>query len=49
MIRVGCCGWPVGREEYFRHFGLVEIQESYVLFNNSAMFEDTRRFMALLA
>lgn len=29
MIRVGCCGWPVGREEYFRHFGLVEIQESF--------------------
>jgi uncharacterized protein YecE (DUF72 family) len=32
MIRVGCCGWPVGREEYFRHFGLVEIQESFYNF-----------------
>jgi uncharacterized protein YecE (DUF72 family) len=29
MNRVGCCGWPVKREEYFRHFSLVEIQESF--------------------
>lgn len=29
MIRVGCCGWPVRREEYYRHFSLVEIQESF--------------------
>lgn len=29
MIRVRCCGWPVRREEYFRHFGLMEIQESF--------------------
>ncbi len=29
MIRVGCCGWPVRREEYFRHLSLVEIQESF--------------------
>jgi uncharacterized protein YecE (DUF72 family) len=29
MNRVGCCGWPVRREEYFRHFSLVEIQESF--------------------
>jgi uncharacterized protein YecE (DUF72 family) len=29
MIRVGCCGWLVGREEYYRRFSLVEIQESF--------------------
>jgi len=22
MIRVGCCGWPVGRVEHFKHFAL---------------------------
>ena len=29
MIRVGCCGWPVRREEYSRYFSLVEIQEGF--------------------
>lgn len=28
-IRVGCCGWPVARERYFRALGLVEIQQSF--------------------
>ncbi|MCX7911930.1 MAG: DUF72 domain-containing protein [Dehalococcoidales bacterium] len=28
-IRVGCCGFPSGRKEYFRHFKLVEIQQTF--------------------
>jgi uncharacterized protein YecE (DUF72 family) len=28
-IRVGCCGWPVGRSRYFATFNLVEIQETF--------------------
>lgn len=29
MIRVGCCGWPVGRRTYVTEFDLVEIQQSF--------------------
>jgi uncharacterized protein YecE (DUF72 family) len=29
MIRVGCCGWPVRRPEYYKDFSLVEIQETF--------------------
>lgn len=29
MIRVGCCGWPVGRPEYFRRLGAVEVNSSF--------------------
>lgn len=96
-IRVGCCGWPVARQEYFAALGLVEIQEGfyncvdpfqplpvwgepayfrlhgkgghhyrysdaeledlfglcrgrrlvYVLFNNTEMWDDARRFLRL--
>lgn len=28
-LRVGCCGWPVGRAVYCRHLRLVEIQETF--------------------
>ena len=28
-LRVGCCGWPVGRAVYSRRFALVEIQETF--------------------
>lgn len=28
-VRVGCCGFPVVREEYFGKFKLVEIQQSF--------------------
>lgn len=29
MIRVGCCGWPVRRPEYYKVFPLVEIEETF--------------------
>lgn len=29
MIRVGCCGFPVKREEYFPKFDVVELQTSF--------------------
>lgn len=29
MIRVGCCGWPVARTEYFRRFSTLEIDASF--------------------
>jgi uncharacterized protein YecE (DUF72 family) len=27
--KIGCCGFPVGREKYFRHFSVVEIQKTF--------------------
>lgn len=29
LIRVGCCGWPVGRRPYAAAFDLVEVQQSF--------------------
>jgi uncharacterized protein YecE (DUF72 family) len=29
VIRVGCCGWPVGRRAYAAEFDLVEVQPSF--------------------
>lgn len=29
MIKVGCCGFPINREEYFKRFKLVEIQNTF--------------------
>lgn len=28
-IKIGCCGFPVSRERYFRDFGVVEIHETF--------------------
>jgi uncharacterized protein YecE (DUF72 family) len=28
-VRVGCCGFPVGRKDYFSQFKLVEVQQSF--------------------
>lgn len=28
-VKIGCCGFPVHRREYFRHFQVVEIQQSF--------------------
>ncbi len=28
-IRVGCCGFPIRREEYYRRFPVVEIQQTF--------------------
>lgn len=27
--KIGCCGFPVRRERYFEHFGVVEIQKTF--------------------
>ena len=29
MIRVGCCGFPVKKETYYKTFSVVEIQQSF--------------------
>ncbi|MBI3287487.1 MAG: DUF72 domain-containing protein [Chloroflexi bacterium] len=29
MIKIGCCGFPVRRAEYYRHFAVVEIQHTF--------------------
>lgn len=28
-IKVGCCGFPVAREKYYRHFSVVELQQTF--------------------
>jgi uncharacterized protein YecE (DUF72 family) len=28
-IKIGCCGFPVSRERYFRAFGAVEVQQTF--------------------
>jgi uncharacterized protein YecE (DUF72 family) len=28
-VHVGCCGFPMGRAEYFRHFRVVEVQQTF--------------------
>lgn len=29
MVKVGCCGFPVSRERYYRHFVCVEVQQTF--------------------
>jgi uncharacterized protein YecE (DUF72 family) len=29
MVRVGCCGFPVARKDYFNQFKLVEVQQTF--------------------
>lgn len=29
MIKVGCCGFPINKKEYFKKFSLVEIQSTF--------------------
>ncbi|UCG91945.1 MAG: DUF72 domain-containing protein [candidate division WOR-3 bacterium] len=29
MIKVGCCGFPVGKEKYFKKFSVIEIQSTF--------------------
>jgi uncharacterized protein YecE (DUF72 family) len=28
-VRVGCCGFPIGRTNYYRHFPCVEVQQTF--------------------
>ncbi|MEO0141865.1 MAG: DUF72 domain-containing protein [candidate division WOR-3 bacterium] len=34
MIKVGCCGFPVARERYYKNFALVEVQSTFYDFVN---------------
>jgi len=29
MIEVGCCGFPKAKKEYYTHFGVVEVQQTF--------------------
>ncbi|MCM8801213.1 MAG: DUF72 domain-containing protein [Candidatus Omnitrophica bacterium] len=29
MVKIGCCGFPVEKERYFKHFSVVEIQQTF--------------------
>lgn len=29
MVKTGCCGFSKGRKEYFRHFALTEVQQTF--------------------
>ncbi|MCX7920280.1 MAG: DUF72 domain-containing protein [bacterium] len=29
QIKIGCCGFPVRKEEYFKHFTIIEIQQTF--------------------
>ena len=29
MVKVGCCGFPVGRRVYYQHFPCVEVQQTF--------------------
>ena len=29
MVKVGCCGFPGGRQNYFSRFRLVEVQQTF--------------------
>ncbi len=29
MIKVGCCGFPTARKEYFKNLGIVEVQKTF--------------------
>jgi uncharacterized protein YecE (DUF72 family) len=29
MISIGCCGWAESQEKYYRHFGIIEVQETF--------------------
>jgi uncharacterized protein YecE (DUF72 family) len=29
MVRVGCCGFPIARKDYFHQFKLVEVQQTF--------------------
>ncbi len=34
MIKIGCCGFPVARERYYRKFAVVEVQSTFYNFVN---------------
>jgi uncharacterized protein YecE (DUF72 family) len=29
MVKVGCCGFPINKKEYFKKFSLVELQSTF--------------------
>ena len=42
MIKVGCCGYPVAAEKYYKAFGLVEINKTFYEFPRMATVEKWR-------
>jgi len=30
-VKVGCCGFPVGRQDYFSQFRVVEVQQTFYI------------------
>lgn len=43
MIRVGCCGFPVARERYFKKFSVVEVQSTFYDFVEKKTLERWRK------
>ena len=43
MIKVGCCGFPVRRELYFKEFSLVEVQKTFYDIGNPRTYEKWRK------
>ncbi|MEO0122835.1 MAG: DUF72 domain-containing protein [candidate division WOR-3 bacterium] len=42
MIRIGCCGFPVARERYYKKFSVVEVQSTFYDFVNPKTLEKWR-------
>ncbi|MEO0095480.1 MAG: DUF72 domain-containing protein [candidate division WOR-3 bacterium] len=42
MIKIGCCGFPVARERYYKKFSVVEVQSTFYDFVNPKTLEKWR-------
>lgn len=42
-IKIGCCGFPTGRQKYYKDFGVVEIQKSFYQMPHEKIAEKWRR------
>jgi len=38
-IKIGCCGFPVGKERYYKEFDVVELQSTFY-FENAVQFKN---------
>ncbi len=43
MIRVGCCGYPVSKNSYYKEFNLVEINSTFYEYPKMALLEKWRK------
>jgi len=53
-VRIGCCGFPIARNKYYKTFPVVEVQRTFyqppeLATFNTYMFEDARRFSQLFS